>query len=164
MVAAVLNGASPAQRAAFAVVLGHATVPALAFDPEGQRAARQALDDAARWVSGEHITPEALTDLLVDEAERGLSSYEGRCTDDAERRAWMPVQTALAYVAWRAWRATGRLPAATVCQVSEETLHLLDDQVQQVGTPHERLARLATAVMAADDLGPEALRALADAE
>ncbi len=75
----------------------------------------------------------------MDENEEGLLLLEQRCTDPLVRLAWLAVQTAVAYVAWQAWRAEGRFPAALVSEVDEDTLELLTTQAIEAGVPPEAL-------------------------
>jgi len=45
----------------------------------------------------------------------------------------MPLQTALAYAAWQAWRAEGEIPSSLLSEVSEDTLDLLRQQAIDAG-------------------------------
>lgn len=150
----ILEHANPAQRVAFAVAVGYRGLAAIT-DAEGAAFARRALDDAARWAAGEKVGAVVLTDYLMNEREEGLLMFEDRCPDDACRRAWMPLQTALAYAAWQAWRAEGRVPAAMLSEVSEETLALLSEQAVEAGQPAASIEELEKQVAALGKIGRE---------
>jgi len=153
---AMLVNASAQQRVAFAVAIGYAALPNIG-DIEEVAFARRALDDAARWAAGESVEAEVLVDYLMNEREEGVLLFEDRCPDEACRRAWMPVQTALAYAAWQARRAQGELPDSMLSEVSEETLALLRQQAIDAGQSQHDLDVLRRRVetmtsFAADDV------------
>lgn len=155
----ILEHATPAQRVAFAVAVGYRGLPAIT-DAEGAALARRALDAAARWAAGEEVDAGVLTDYLMNEREEGLLLFEDRCPDDACRKAWMPLQTALAYAAWQAWRSEGRMPAAMLSEVGEETLALLCEQAAEAGQSRARLEELARRVAALGTFGEDDVRRL----
>jgi hypothetical protein len=122
-------------RVTYALVVGYAVLPALAAEPNGQDLARRALSDGECRLAGAPVSARALTDLLMDEREEGLVLHEQRCTDPVRRHAWTAIGTAVAYLAWQAWRAEGRLPDPLVSEVDDDTLDLLSDQAVDAGVP-----------------------------
>lgn len=136
-----LQTASVPQRVAFALAVGYSALPQIR-DVEGVALARRALDEAARWAAGENVAADVLVDYLMNEREEGVLLFEDRCPDDACRRAWMPVQTALAYTAWQARRAEGRAPDSLLSEVSEDTPGLLWQQAIDAGQTQQDLDAL----------------------
>jgi hypothetical protein len=149
----------PQQRIAFALAVGLRVLP-LIPDTEGVAFARHAYADAVRWLSGEPVEAQTLTDHLMDDREEGLLLFEARCQDEACRRTWMPVQTALAYTAWHAWLAQGELPASLVSEVSEDTVDLLCQQALAAGQSHADLDALQRGVAAMTRYSVESLARL----
>jgi hypothetical protein len=142
----LLQTASVSQRVAFALAVGYSALPRIR-DVEGVAFARRALDEAARWAAGEKVAADALVDYLMNEREQGVLLFEDRCPDDACRRAWMPVQTALAYAAWHARRAEGGAPDSLLSEVSEDTPALLWQQAIDAGQTQRELDALQARVL-----------------
>lgn len=141
MLVGLLQTASVPQRVAFALAVGYSALSQIR-DIEGVAFARRALDAAARWAAGEKVAADVLVDYLMNEHEEGVLLFEDRCPDDACRRAWMPVQTALAYAAWQARRAEGSASDSLLSEVSEDTLSLLWQQAIDAGQTERDLNAL----------------------
>jgi hypothetical protein len=129
-------------RVALALALARTMLPRLAADVAGHRLAQQAVAEAERWLATGNVSAQALTDLLMDEREQGLLLCEQQCTDAARRRAWIALESAIAYVAWQAWHAEGRVPAALVSEVGDDTLELLAGQAVDAGLSQAAVATL----------------------
>jgi hypothetical protein len=126
-------------KATYALTVGRALLPGLIAEPAGHALAIAALTDVGSWLAGGCVPARVLTDHLIDETEHGLLDLDRPATEPVLRSAWMALATAVAYVAWQAWRAEGELPDPLLAEVDDDTLDLLTDQAVDAGLAADRL-------------------------
>ena len=90
---------------------------------------RAGLALARRWYDGETIDPCLMEEALHSEEDEGIDLCEQEAKSERERAAWHALATALAYIAFHAYKAIGRLPGSLICEVNEHELDELSDQL-----------------------------------
>ena len=120
-------------RAAFVVCVGEQVVRSLVSDP-GYSLAQHALGVAARWVAGGDFVGDSLSDLLMDANEDGILTFEQLCKNDEAAKAYLCLESVLAYVAWHSYRMSGKHVGSLVSEVSEATVSLVVSQAEIVET------------------------------
>jgi len=113
-------------RARVAYVLGIAEliISDIQSDYEGYLLAIEAIKTAWAWQENPSISADSLNEYLMNEDEEGLLIHEQEA-DEIKVSAWITITTAIAYVAWHAYKQKDEFPPGALCEISES----LVDQV-----------------------------------
>lgn len=141
-------------RAAFALTVADLVLPNIKGNPDATRRAYQALETAWRWVGGTPVTGDSLYQTLENENDQGLLIDEYNAPQDVTS-SWVTITTAIAYVAWHAYRQAGvRHMPSPMYQVDEDALdQLLQFALQAPSVTADRLAALAESVLTVSRTG-----------
>jgi hypothetical protein len=108
-------------RVAFVLAVAESCIDRLRYNPKVFNLAVEAIRDAWRWEEGEPVSGDQLDHHLEGSEEESLAVY-GCDPPESARAAVMAVTSAVAYVAWHAYRHDG------VSAVSS-TIHEVDESV-----------------------------------
>jgi len=108
-------------RARVAYVLGIAEhiISDIKSDSSGYLLAKEAIKTAWAWQNNANISADVLNEYLMNENEEGLLIHEQEASEDIVS-AWITITTAIAYVAWQAYKQKNEFPPGALCEVSEE--------------------------------------------
>ncbi|AXA37765.1 Imm6 family immunity protein [Rhizobium leguminosarum] len=102
------------------------------IEPDASEA-KAALAAIRTWGDGGRLTGRDFSDLIYSDDERGtlgrLSEAAGKPSEDG----WNALTTAAMYVAWLVYQETGEPMPSDVNEVAEDSLDLLDEQLNKLG-------------------------------
>lgn len=126
-VADVKSKCSIRGRVAFVLAIAEQFVESLKYSEKVYSLATKALEDAWKWEEGEQISGDQLDYYLENPEEESLSVYE--CMASAEiQPGFVAITSALAYVAWHAYKKDGiKRMSDSIHQVSETVIDQVVD-------------------------------------
>ncbi len=129
-------------RVALVLCIGEPFFNLLTKDPD-YGTTQKAFSQAVRWLAGESVTGDAVSDLLHNEADEKVLAYDREARDPSTRNAYVYVQGTLCYVAWHIYNKTGEYPGELTAGLSEEAIFYLLDSARDVPTYDEAYAERA---------------------
>jgi hypothetical protein len=114
-------------RVAFVLAIAEQFVESLKYSEKVYSLATKALDDAWKWEVGEQISGDQLDYYLENPEEESLAVYECMAPEEL-KPGFVAITSALAYVAWQAYKKDGiKRMSDSIHQVSETVIDQVVD-------------------------------------
>jgi hypothetical protein len=85
-----------------------------------------------RWFDGERFDPDQFRQVLDPECGRGTSWCAADAKSAEEKSAWQALDSAVAYIAFHAYREVRHFPSAGLSEVDETELDHIDNSLRAI--------------------------------
>jgi Immunity protein Imm6 len=143
-----LKNMNPQTNALISLAIAYLAFPQLASKPEHQLEAKLVLDAATKSVLDNDITGKDLSNMLWADDDTGLLILAHVSKDDPTYNAWRVIGTAIAFVAWIAYKMDGD---ALLSEVTMNTLNLLRDYAILAGISEVSLTNMVNLALQSKD-------------
>jgi hypothetical protein len=127
-----LAGLPPREQAARMANIAGSLVERIKQTEPDAREGDAAVAAIRAWGSGKRLTGRSFSNLVYDDDEEGVLARLSEADGKPSEPAWNALTTATMYVAWLVYRDTGARMPSDVSEVREDTLDMLQSQLDEL--------------------------------